>query len=68
MIGRFQDLRFSLVAQLLISIHLMKRDFEELGCALEPISLPHDLVDLAVRAFTQEVLILKVDIIRVLFR
>jgi hypothetical protein len=46
----------------------MKWNFEELGCALEPISLPHDLVDLAVRAFTQEVLILKVDIIRVLFR
>ena len=46
----------------------MKWNFEELGCALEPISLPHDLVDLAVRAFTQEVLILKVDIICVLFR
>ena len=68
MIGRFQDLRLSLVAQFLVGIHLMKWDFEELSCALEPIGLPHDLVDLAERAFTKQVLILEVDIIRVLIR
>ena len=68
MVSRFQDLRLPLIAQFLIGVHLMKWDFEELSCALEPIGLPHDLVDLAERAFTQQVLILEVDIIRVLIR
>ncbi len=68
MVSRFKDLRLPLIAQFLIGIHLMNWDFEELSCALEPVSLPHNLVDLAERAFTKQVLILEVDIIRVLIR